>query len=213
VDGYVLPDAPVALFQAGRYNRVPVIMSTTTDEETTIVSPSFRIPDDDAYRALVAKSFGAAAAEAVLARYPSRDYPSPRAAFLALLGDAVYICPTRHAMRALALWQPEMLWRAVFHQRFKGGPLRAFGAGHAFDLFFGFHHLDPAGYTAGAGEVALADAMVGYWSRFAKAGDPNGHGAVPWPTYRPGEDNYLLLAEDVAVGAGIRVSQCDFWNP
>jgi para-nitrobenzyl esterase len=69
-----------------------------------------------------------------------------------------------------------------------------------------------AGYTPSAGENALADAMDGYWSRFAAAGDPDGSGAVAWPLYDATADAVLQLDDTPVAASGIRTAQCDFWD-
>jgi para-nitrobenzyl esterase len=54
--------------------------------------------------------------------------------------------------------------------------------------------------------------MIGYWTRFAATGDPNGAGAVEWPRFEPAADTHLVLGTPIAAGAGIRTEQCDFWE-
>ena len=41
--------------------------------------------------------------------------------------------------------------------------------------------------------AALADAMAGYWTRFAATGDPNGDGAPEWPEYDGDSDTWIVL--------------------
>jgi len=53
--------------------------------------------------------------------------------------------------------------------------------------------------------------MLGYWSRFAKAGDPNG-GDVSWPKYDMAGDASLTLASPVAATTGLKMQKCDFWD-
>jgi carboxylesterase type B len=51
--------------------------------------------------------------------------------------------------------------------------------------------------------------ILGYWSRFAISGDPNGATAVPWPSYQPTADPHLVLDTTVVAGDGIRTARCD----
>jgi para-nitrobenzyl esterase len=53
---------------------------------------------------------------------------------------------------------------------------------------------------------------MGYWSRFASTGDPNGGGAVEWPRANAGADPYLVLDASIVAGDGVRTAQCDFWD-
>jgi carboxylesterase type B len=53
--------------------------------------------------------------------------------------------------------------------------------------------------------------MLGYWSRFAKAGDPNGS-AIAWPKYDAARDSNLELAMPIAPETGLKMQKCDFWD-
>jgi para-nitrobenzyl esterase len=44
--------------------------------------------------------------------------------------------------------------------------------------------------------VALSARMQEYWTNFAKAGDPNGAGLVPWPRYESKRRSYMELSND-----------------
>ena len=59
---------------------------------------------------------------------------------------------------------------------------------------------------------ALSEAIMGYWTRFAATGDPNGNGAVPWPAYAAASDELLVLDMTIATASGTREEKCDFWD-
>jgi para-nitrobenzyl esterase len=50
--------------------------------------------------------------------------------------------------------------------------------------------------------------MMGYWTRFAKTGDPNGGGSTAWPTYSSKEQN-LEIGDQVKANAGLFKAQID----
>ena len=53
--------------------------------------------------------------------------------------------------------------------------------------------------------------QVGYWTRFAKAGDPNG--APPaWPKYDATGDANLQFGTPIAPVTGLKAQKCDFWD-
>src|SRR6266481_3957558 len=70
---------------------------------------------------------------------------------------------------------------------------------------------DRASGSPPAEELALSDAMLGYWSRFAKAGDPNGS-AIAWPKYDAAGDSNLELATPIGSQTGLKMQKCDFWD-
>jgi carboxylesterase type B len=65
-------------------------------------------------------------------------------------------------------------------------------------------------YQPIATDLALASAIQGYWTRFARGGDPGG--APTWPAYGP-TDPALVFDATVSTAAAIRKADCDFWRP
>lgn len=71
-----------------------------------------------------------------------------------------------------------------------------------------------------AEESALATTMAGYWTNYAKTGDPNSGNAAEiaagthWPKYSAAVDKVIRLdvasAGGVTVQAGLRKAACDF---
>ena len=65
-----------------------------------------------------------------------------------------------------------------------------------------------------AGQQALSDRMIRYWTRFAAAGDPNQAGVDPaWPAYAAGADASQLLQPGATGARGdfYRDHKCSFW--
>jgi len=210
VDGDIVPEPPATAIEAGRHNRVPLIIGTTSNEYSTLVRNFQRAPitTDAEYRDAVARFFPGYV-DVVIARYPSTSYASPQQALITLLTDAFMTCPTRRTARAASTFQP--VRRYVFDHTYSNGSYTALGAGHAMDLPFEFGNLDLAGFMPSAAERALSDAMIGYWVRFANTGDPNGAGAPEWPAYDAG-DPALAFDDVIASRRGIRTAECDFWD-
>ena len=53
-----------------------------------------------------------------------------------------------------------------------------------------------------AADRAVSDAVMGYWTRFAAAGDPNRDGLPSWPAWTVDGDTHLTFAESLETGAG-----------
>jgi para-nitrobenzyl esterase len=65
-----------------------------------------------------------------------------------------------------------------------------------------------------ARQQKLSDQMVGYWTEFAKNGDPNGHGQPNWPRFRRDHQLFLSLvprAPTIETDFA-KDHQCDFWD-
>jgi len=210
VDGYALKGVPIDVIASGAHNHVPWILGTNSDETSRTV-PLKPAATDAEYQAAV-KLLGGAIADAVLAEYPSSDYASPFAAYVALTSDAKFICHARKVARAAIKGQKEPVYRYVLSHTLDNAPLlKVFGAWHGVDVLYLFDHVAIAGYTPSAGEKSLVDAFIGYWSRHATTGDPNAASAVAWPKY-DATDPYLRLDTTIAADVGVRTKQCDFWD-
>jgi carboxylesterase type B len=65
-------------------------------------------------------------------------------------------------------------------------------------------------------ETALSAQMVGFWSQFAKSGNPNVAGSTAWPAYTVANDTYMTLAPGATASTnGFSAEHnCDsFWVP
>jgi para-nitrobenzyl esterase len=56
--------------------------------------------------------------------------------------------------------------------------------------------------------------MVGYWTQFGRAGDPNGGGLPQWPAYTSTGDQFLSLEPPTpVVKSGFAADHnCEFWD-
>ena len=67
-----------------------------------------------------------------------------------------------------------------------------------------------SGQVRGA-ELALSEAMMGYWLQFAATGDPNGSGALQWTPYHESSGDILQLDDTIAsMPGGYRIAQMKF---
>jgi para-nitrobenzyl esterase len=215
VDGVILPDLPRLVMASGKHNKMPVIMTTTEHEFSTMLGlyGTTYVANNAEYLAMVNAYFGKTYGPLFAAWYPSKNFSSANAAWIAMLSDYSFTCPTREALIALAKNQTEPVWRGVFTHIMAGGPLVPYGAGHGFDMLFTFGTLNYAGNQSTAAEEALAQAMRRYWTRFAKDGDPNGASDINWPAYDPKLDDYLVFETPTSVGYGMHKAHCDLWQP
>lgn len=211
IDGYVLPQAPLVTIAAGLHNHVPVVFGTNREEMGSQVPA---IADEAAYQqavtSLATRAGVPGLVPAILAAYPVADYPSPRAAYVALLSDLYFHCSTRTAVRALAAHQTEPVYRYLYtHVADNASALqRALGAVHAGELPFVFGSLP----SPGAGDRTVIDAFAGYWSAMAASGQPNGGGRLAWPTTTTASDAVLVLDAPVSTAPSFHGAQCDFWD-
>jgi para-nitrobenzyl esterase len=213
-DGTVIKGQPKAMFTAGTFNKVPVISGSNTAEGALFHNGIFGdtpLADEAAYRAALTRRFGTNA-DAIAAQYPATSYATPDEALSAVTSDAFFVCGTRELARLLSAANVTNYLYSF------NGPLdpavRPALTGKAF-------HSAEIPYVFGnsflLGSIPepykpLATAVQGYWTRFAKAGDPNGAGAVAWPAYTTAQDQHLKLDMTIEAGTAHNKAKCDFWQ-
>ncbi len=210
IDGYALPREPTASIESGAHNRVPVIIGTNTEEQGRNVPLAMTEEEYvEAVRAYAASLGAPGLAALLLQQYPSTNYASPRAAYVALTTDIKFTCPGRKALRAFDQGQTEPVYRYVFsHVADNAAPrVKALGATHGLELAFVFDVLP----NPGPGDEVVIAALNGYWRRLAASGDPNGEGAPAWPVYDPVTESHMRLESPLEPGSAYRAAECDFW--
>jgi para-nitrobenzyl esterase len=97
----------------------------------------------------------------------------------------------------------------VFLYQFTHVPLNnPLGAFHSVEIPYVFGNVSLFAGT-GAVDQQLSAAIMGYWTRFAATGDPNGGGATVWPAYSSAADQNLQLGDSISVGSGLYKKACD----
>ncbi|MDQ3334110.1 MAG: carboxylesterase family protein [Myxococcota bacterium] len=208
IDGVVQTDQPQRVIAAGAHSQVPFMIGANADE-TGNSAPA--ITTVAQYEALVRMQLGMAIGDMALQRYPASAFPTPRAAYVRLTTDSRFVCPSREIARSFDTGQTAPVYRYFF--QYRPTPL---GAVHGLDVPFVFGTFDgivtPNGtpYTPNATDLALQATIQGYWTRFARTGDPGGTPA--WPVYGV-TDPVLVLDATTSSTEGIRTANCDFWKP
>ena len=213
LDGWNVPDTPGKVFAKGDFAKVPVILGSNADEGTLFFKlANTMIPDDATFETLAEQLAPGHGAD-IVERYPSATYGSPLAAAAAAVGDAGFVCPTRRAARALSAAGVDTF---LYHFTY-APPSSLFGddlgAFHSAEVKFVFGNPGQLLPKAPSGEeVPMSQAMMGYWSRHAEKGSPNGGGAFEWPKYDAAKDENIVLDVTISKEAGLKKDLCDFWD-
>jgi para-nitrobenzyl esterase len=207
--GAVMPDLASKIIAAGEYDKSADIIVGTTQHEAGLLSP----PYIDAGLPVVTsvasfhdavELYFTALTPLVEAQYHPADDAAAGPLFITLMTDFLMRCPSRTMVRVL---------------RASGSPrvyLYSYDEGRAFhtDEIAALLPMGPrlARFQVPEPPPAIAEAMKGYWTRFAEAGDPNGDGAEPWPLYDEATDAHLSLADPPRAGEHLGQPACDFWD-
>jgi para-nitrobenzyl esterase len=202
-DGHVLPEAPpLAVFEAGAHQRVPVILGSNRDE-----TKLFLLFSDDSVTRLFGFPLWLSDARRydLLAEYQSRMWKETGvdepAQAMSRYGDVfVYRFD----------WDEEP--RVLFADYG-----RLLGAAHAMELFFVLGHLDVGranrflfDEARRPAAEALSAAMMSYWGRFAHGAAPDRGraGDLPrWQPWLPTPAGARFLVFDTEAGGGVRMAE------
>ncbi|MEV0202717.1 carboxylesterase/lipase family protein [Nonomuraea sp. NPDC050691] len=218
--GAFLPLDPARAVTTGRFHRVPVLYGVNRHEERMHVwgleMAKYQGPiPADRYDDEVRAAFGSHAGE-VLARYPLSAYASPSQALATALTDSEYARPALDTGKALSrhvptyafeFADPSAPWFAAFPKPYDMGAYHAADLPYLFDVGYNQPLTDQ--------QRLLADHMIGYWTRFARTGDPNGSGAPAWRPFTAARPSVQSLApgEGGIEPAGFaRDHHYDFWT-
>lgn len=206
VDGTLLTQTMSAAFASGEFNHVPVISGTNHDEYRLFVALDRDLVGNPIltsaeYDSAVATLWGPALAPPVLALYPFASYPTGGEALGASGTDGAFSCAARIADQSLAKFVPTYTYEfndenAPPAQSAFGGLLTfPLGAYHSSELQYLFPGIDVFGLpvTLSSQQMQLSDAMVRYWTQFAKKGDPNFSGEPLWSPYSASTDEFQSL--------------------
>jgi para-nitrobenzyl esterase len=199
---------------------VPLLIGSTSEEYTAVRDGPDILGNIDlaAYTAAIHQRFdsvGAGVADQVLALYPAASYNSPFWALVAVDSDYQITCEAQGTARATAGTTRKPVWRYIYTHRYENDfSLNGLRACHTCDLYFLFGNFNPVGpipnYMPTPAELTFSQSMMGYWTRFAATGDPNGGGAVAWPQYDASTEGILQLDDTFAPVNGYHVPQCTY---
>jgi para-nitrobenzyl esterase len=204
VDGTVIPDQPRTLALAGNFAKVPYLLGSNFEEGALFLLGATSVTTDTEYTAALERLFGSKGAS-VAATYPTSAFKTPQDALIRVWGDYRLGCPTYDSARRFKK-QGSSVYIYGFARTTPG--LEALGPTHGTEMPYVFGTLA----NPGSDDMQLSDTMQGYWTRFAKSGDPNGESALDWPAFDETSDKRMGLDVPPAVLTGFRRTECDFWS-
>jgi para-nitrobenzyl esterase len=211
MDGHVFAQQPIQAIEQGHAPPMPIIIGNTAGETWGWADSAGKVTDEASYEAAIDKVFGSAHRAAILELYPASAFASPRHAFAQATTDSEFTCTSRRVARALSHAHKTPVYRYLFDHALENDPaLKTLGPAHTIEHAFLFAWQGK--YHPNDADRAVQRQMVGYWSRMAKAGNPNGGGAPDWPAVSGGSDAYLDIGAATAVKSSDAKAHCDFWD-
>jgi para-nitrobenzyl esterase len=232
VDGKVLTQSISPALASGQFNRVPLMNGSNHDEWNLFVALDFDLTGHPVtaatYPAAIAATIGVLptnpAVALVQAQYPGGSFPTYDQAVGALGTDAIFACPARFADELASAFVPTFAYEfndGNAPQNFLPAVSFPYGASHASEIQYIFPVANPPGFglnlpqtPLNGNQRRLSDKMVGYWTEFAKSGDPNGNGSPHWPQFERGRQVMQSLVPPTPTTETnfATAHQCAFWD-
>lgn len=190
IDGTLLTETPGDAFSSGNFNRVPVITGNNHDEYRYFVATDFPLPVTNAqYMGVFDTVFGSELAPSVEGQYPLGISPPANQTELQLAAagtDGIFVCPARRATRDLA--QYVTVYAYEFNDENAPAPKIPnldfpLGAYHGADVQYLLNRIGIPAPQFTPDQMLLSEAMISYWTHFAKNGNPNSKGQPHWAPY------------------------------
>lgn len=197
IDGYVIPDDQYKLYEAGKYNHVPILVGYNSDEGASFGPP--KTPQE--YIENTKKRYGKFADD-LLKAYPVGTNNVPKSA-RDLMRDAAFGWHTWSWARLQAQTSKTKVFYYYFDQHPDypaDSPKAGYGSGHGQDVSYVFEHLDPSNPQTTKTDLAISEAMGTYWTNFAKYGDPNGKGVPQWPAFSETNPTVMYFSQTPHTG-------------
>ncbi len=198
VDGWFLREQPATAFAQGRQMKIPVLVGSNENEVSIFASSlvggrSYRPKTVAEYRQWLERRFKENA-DGVFAAYPARSDNEATAVFNTMDTDFDFGFGAR--LLAGDGWGSKVPLSVSLHVCGPGSASAPLGAFHSEESMF----LSGKFWTSwipAPEDAGLSAAIIGYWVRFVKTGDPNTHGLPEWPAYVPGRDLCQVLGKTI----------------
>jgi len=191
---------------------VPLLVGSNEEEGRSLVDLS--VVKAASFDADIARAFGPLP-PTLMAAYPHATDPQAKQARADFERDLRF----GWDMWAWARLQAATGKRPVFYYHFIQRPpfpapsiYAGWGASHFAELWYVFGHLGQEPWPWTSHDRALSDAMMSYWTNFAKTGDPNGPALSVWPSFTGKDGKTLYLGTPMTVGGVADLSSLEVFD-
>jgi para-nitrobenzyl esterase len=204
VDGKVLPRQLVDTFDKGEQARVPIIAGFNQGEIRSLTVLAPKAPGSATeYEKSIREKYGDLA-DAFLSLYPAQDY---RESILATTRDALYGWTAERLVRTQAAAGEDGFFY-LFDHGYPAMDEAGLHGFHASELPYMFGTLTRTGplwprIPDTVRERGLSDAMLDYWTSFARSGAPTARKAPAWHPYAHGQ-SFMWFKDVPTLSAGLK---------
>lgn len=224
VDGWVLPQNPSEIFATGGQAQIPIMIGSLGNEGNELFPMNAALTIGELEQSL-SRMFNTQHIEQLKRLYAQQLNQSPGFAQREINTDLFMAYGMRRWARLhQAIQQTAYLYfmdhnPPAFRLYNPGNPdlqlpegPRSQGAYHSGDLAYVFGNTRLVGHDWEDTDHALSDTIVGYWTNFAKHGDPNGEGLPEWPQYGTEAHETQLFTTEAHTTNGVRQEVLDLFE-
>jgi para-nitrobenzyl esterase len=195
LDSYVIPGDQYALWQQRRFNDVPVLVGSTSDEAAAFGAKAVQ---PAGFEAEVRQGYGKQA-DRILAAYPHASEAEATRAAKQLRRDTSFGWTGYSWARLQSAYGHDKAYLYYFDRPSTRNPD---GSGHGQEVGLVFGNIGVSGRPAATPEDrAISQTMQAYWVNFAVRGDPNGAGQASWPAFRATKPQAMRIGADPGAAA------------
>ena len=220
--GELIPESPLAMLSAGKWNKnvTSVIIGSNSDEMAYFtLAAKVDTPEDfkktvEENAVAMGEQFGIQGDPAgIFPLYPLDKYENPRKAYVDLMGDMAFTCPSLSVAKLLTAGGMNTYLYHFGKAPDEKGIAKNWGAFHGAELAFIFHQLKFMAFQFKSKKnESVSKDMMGLWSSFAHTGVPVADGVPAWPVFEPAQGPYLFIDFESEARTNFKPDQCGFFE-
>ncbi|MEL6660136.1 MAG: carboxylesterase family protein, partial [Bacteroidota bacterium] len=195
IDGWFLHDYPEAVFSRGNQMDIPIIIGSNSEEGNYYLR-GVRSKTQDEFTERITDFYQDAAAD-ISGFYPFNSEEEAKIVIGQYITDAWFLEPADHLVQEM-----EKVTSSAYQYEFVVPWLEnpTLGAVHASEIQYVYNQLSS---EASEEDHKVGEAMISYWTQFAKTGNPNQPGLPRWEAFTKDQKNYLEIGKTIAPKIGL----------